>query len=299
MSMLRVGDIERVERSSAFASVGAFFSGLLRDLAPKEKTPAKSDQPHRVISFLGTSGGVGNTTMAMETGVFLASQQPDSGRNVALFDLDFSNSLVCDYLDLEPQLNLAEIARNPGRLDNFMVDIFTAKHSSGLDVLATRECSAGRAPPDMQAEFELLNKLHDIYNFILIDAPFACGAMPEEILQNSDLVFVTGLYSVPSVKQVCRQLKRLRELDIPRDRTVVVLTDAEQNLFFGAAGRFDIGRSFSDVRVLCIRRDRSFALESVDAGVSMMQARPGRGICRDIGKIGEMIQRVAISTPVE
>ena len=55
---------------------------------------------------------------------------------VALVDLDFQSSHVCDYLDIAPKFQFEEIVGSPDRLDDHLLSAFISHHSSGLDVLA-------------------------------------------------------------------------------------------------------------------------------------------------------------------
>src|SRR5258708_25724037 len=89
-----------------------------------------------MVAFVPSSGGVGNATLAIEIGVQLKSAKRTRGRRVCLLDLDFQSSHVCDYLDIEPRMQIHEIANNPERLDAQLFDLFVSHHTSGLDVLA-------------------------------------------------------------------------------------------------------------------------------------------------------------------
>src|SRR6266436_3972104 len=89
-----------------------------------------------MVAFVPSAGGVGNSTLAMETGIQLKTAKRTRGRRVCLLDLDFQNSHVSDYLDIEPRMQIHEIAANPERLDAQLFDLFVSHHNSGLDVLA-------------------------------------------------------------------------------------------------------------------------------------------------------------------
>src|SRR6266436_1756015 len=89
-----------------------------------------------MVAFVPSAGGVGNSTLAMEVGIQLKTAKRTRGRRVCLLDLDFQNSHVCDYLDIEPRMQIHEIAANPERLDAQLFDLFVSHHNSGLDVLA-------------------------------------------------------------------------------------------------------------------------------------------------------------------
>src|SRR5262249_22475503 len=100
-----------------------------------EPRPASERKP-AAVSFVPSAGGVGNTTLAVETGVHLKTAKATRHRGVCLVDLDFQSSHVCDYLDIEPRLQIQEISMSPERLDAQLFDIFISRHSSGLDVIA-------------------------------------------------------------------------------------------------------------------------------------------------------------------
>ncbi|WP_409192560.1 CpaE family protein [Bradyrhizobium sp. RDM4] len=89
-----------------------------------------------MVAFMPSAGGVGNSMLAIEVGIQIKTVKRTRTRRVCLLDLDFQNSHVCDYLDIEPRLQIHEIATNPERLDAQLFDLFVSRHSSGLDVLA-------------------------------------------------------------------------------------------------------------------------------------------------------------------
>lgn len=250
----------------------------------------------RVISFVGTRGGAGNTTVAMECGIYLSSLKGKDSRRVALFDLEFAQSLVCDYLDMSPRLDLGVIAGNPERLDEYMLTNMASRHSSGLDVFASRQPWFERGEKLHVAVFLLLNRLLDRYDIVLIDVPTHRMEDVDEILRKSDFIFVTGLFSVPAVKQIHRAMQRFMGQDIPLTRTAAIITDSETKLFGLINQRFNIKDIIGEERLFFIRRDRTFAMECVDAGNSMIQSQPSRGISEDIKKVAEHIKTVA---PIE
>src|SRR5215211_4994289 len=70
-----------------------------------------------IYTFLPASGGVGLTTLAIETAMQLLKGDGGQKASTCLVDLDFQHGSCCDYLDLEPRLDLDEIEPRPDRLD--------------------------------------------------------------------------------------------------------------------------------------------------------------------------------------
>jgi pilus assembly protein CpaE len=89
-----------------------------------------------VISFVPSAGGVGNSTLAIETAIHLVDRTLAKDGKIALVDLDFQSSHMCDYLDIAPKLQVDEIIAAPERLDDQLLAVFASQHSSGLEVFA-------------------------------------------------------------------------------------------------------------------------------------------------------------------
>lgn len=249
----------------------------------------KSGAPHTVISFVATGGGAGNTTMAIETGVYLASLRGKDARRVAVVDLDFQRSVMCDYLNLPPGLDIGEFMRNPQRLDDYMLDIFASKHHSGLDLFASEDSKLDYSAINESSIFSLLDRLIERYDTVLLDIPRYWTAWMDRILMNSELVFVTGQYSVPAVKKVAFELKHLRNLKIGPEKVGVIINGCQKTLLGGIVRKADVDSVLAGQRIFYVQQDLSFALECVNIGSSLIETRPRHGVCRDIKKIGEAI----------
>ena len=69
------------------------------DIVGRVSAPARDDVAVHspiVVSFTPSAGGVGNSTLAIETAVQLVRAKSSKGAKVALVDLDFQSSHVCD-----------------------------------------------------------------------------------------------------------------------------------------------------------------------------------------------------------
>src|SRR5262249_9772421 len=94
-------------------------------------SPAKEAQ---IYTFLPAAGGVGVTTLAIQTALLLRRSQRN-GPTPCLVALDFEHGACADYLDLEPRLDLDEIEPRPERLDSQLLEVMLSHHSSGLAVI--------------------------------------------------------------------------------------------------------------------------------------------------------------------
>lgn len=85
-----------------------------------------------IIAVLGTRGGVGCTSIAVNLGCTLSQ---DSKNNVALIDLDLALGDADVALDLMPDYTLSDVAMNIERLDMTMLRRSLCKHACGLSLL--------------------------------------------------------------------------------------------------------------------------------------------------------------------
>ena len=126
-----------------------------------------------VVSFVPSAGGVGNSTLAIETAIHLVRDKSTKDAKVALVDLDFQSSHVCDYLDIAPKFQFDEIVAAPGRLDDQLLSAFISRHPSGLDVFAASRSRFNIRDLDVEALSALFDRMAQRYDYIVIDLPLS------------------------------------------------------------------------------------------------------------------------------
>jgi pilus assembly protein CpaE len=235
-----------------------------------------------VVSFVPSAGGVGNSTLAIETAVHLINSTKDA--KVALVDLDFQSSHVCDYLDIAPKFQFDEIVAAPGRLDDQLLSAFISRHSSGLDVFAASRSRFHTRDLDVEALSALFDRMASRYAYIIIDLPLSVHSWTIPLLAASKGILVTGLNTIPGLRQIEETLRALRgEALITADmRAVVNRCDIG---LLGKVVRADhVARILGDEKRLFVRNTR-VALECVNIGTPMTLAYPSDKSVKDIGAI--------------
>jgi pilus assembly protein CpaE len=85
-----------------------------------------------VIAIAGATGGVGCTSIASNIGCILASE---SGRSVALLDLDLALGDADVFLNVIPDYTVADVVQNVSGIDIQLLKKSLTKHASGLYLL--------------------------------------------------------------------------------------------------------------------------------------------------------------------
>jgi pilus assembly protein CpaE len=257
------------------------------DIIGRIGAPARDDaavDSPVVVSFTPSAGGVGNSTLAIETAVHLVKDKPTKAAKVALVDLDFQSSHVCDYLDIAPKFQFEEIVAAPERLDDQLLSAFISHHSSGLDVLAASRSRFHARDLSVEALSALFDRLAQRYAMIIIDLPLSVHSWTLPLLAASKGILVTGLNTIPGLRQIEETLRALRTEALVTAELRAVVNRCE----FGVMGRVaradHVARILGEEKRLFVRNAR-VAIECVNVGTPITLAYPSDKSVKDIATI--------------
>jgi pilus assembly protein CpaE len=237
-----------------------------------------------LVSFVPSAGGVGNSTLAIEVAIQMRRGNATANRRVCLVDLDFQTSHVCDYLDIEPRLHIEEISANPERLDNQLFEVFASHHNSGLDVFASPRSKFDTCGLDFAALDGLFGLISTRYDLIMIDFPLSWYSWTPKIIAASSGIIVSGVNSIPGLRQIAEALTTLRTTTDLFGEIRVAINNCERGLFGRVARRQHVASVLSGEQIFYVRNDPA-ALESINTGMPMALSHPRRGISKDIAKM--------------
>lgn len=236
-----------------------------------------------MVAFVPSAGGVGNSTLALETGVQLKKARATRSRRICLVDLDFQNSHVCDFLDIEPRMQIHEIAGNPDRLDPQLFDLFVSHHGSGLDVLAAPRAKDRSPDLDVMTLEALFRMIATRYDLILLDLPVHWFTWTRQLLSAVEVAFVVGLNTIPGLREVSETLRAVRAVQRMPPKITTVLNRCEHNLVGGIARRNHVANLLAGEEVHYVREDNQGAIESVNTGIPISQR--GGKLSKDIAPL--------------
>jgi pilus assembly protein CpaE len=247
-----------------------------------------------VASLVSSAGGVGNATLAVEVGVHLNTSKATRHRSVCIVDLDFQGSHVCDYLDIEPRLQIQEISSNPARLDAHLFDIFISRHSSGLHVFAAPRSKFDACDLNVAALDRFLEMVSLRYDLIIIDLPPTWFAWTPQIVSASDGILVTGLNTIPSLRQTAETLATVREATHPGAQIAVAVNRCERHFIGGVARRRHVETVLGNERVFYVGEE-PMAIQSINAGAPMAITSSYRSIAKDVAAVASFCAQLKSS----
>lgn len=285
--LVQTGGADWASTQDAPEEIADILARIGKANADIAETASASTTEPVMVAFVPGAGGVGNSTLAIEVGIQLKTAKRTRGRRVCLLDLDFQNSHVCDYLDIDPRMKIHEISANPERLDAQLFEFFVSHHKSGLDVLAAprnRDNSPDLDPKTLEILFRMIAARYDL---ILLDLPVPWFNWTRQLLSAAEVALVTGLNTIPGMRQVAELLGAVRAVDRVPARVAVVLNRCEYSLVGGIARRNYVKNLLAKEEVFFVRDYAEKAIESANTGIPMGTA--GGRVSKDISPIAALI----------
>jgi pilus assembly protein CpaE len=187
--------------------------------APRQATGGES-KLGKIYTFLGSKGGVGTTTLAVNFASVLAQRKLSAG----LIDLDWVGNDAAMQLGASPQYTLMEVAENLDRMDQALFEGFVTRDPLGFFVVG---------PPDaldQQGQFsdhqfrEFATFLVEKYDAVVIDGgrsvsdPVVLAAA-----QVSTATFLVIDQEFPSLRNAQRYITFLMRMGFNQDQIRVVV----------------------------------------------------------------------------
>ncbi len=178
-------------------------------------------QKGRVISLMGSKGGVGVTSLSVHLALSIVQRHHKS---VLLIDHHPSLGEVSLCLGLgRHQYSFYELVHNMDRLDQELVQGFLLQHHSGLHVLdAPQSMQAFRSTPPDAIEHTLAF-LADAYQFVLVDCPPGLTEDTCAAIRQSDRLGIIITPELPAIHNAIRSIEFLTGLHYPAENIDIIL----------------------------------------------------------------------------
>ena len=182
--------------------------------------PAPSRFESQVIAVLGSRGGVGSTSLAVNLGATLA-QEP--GFAVALVDLDLALGDADVALDLAGDYTLADVALNVDRLDMQFLKRSLSKHSCGLSVLPHPVQMDDAALIREDHLSRVIGLLRASYTHLILDLSKSFSPTDVTALRMADSILLVAQLELSSLRNTVRMLMALGNDESLSSKVQVVL----------------------------------------------------------------------------
>ena len=218
LSAMRAGCAEFLLPEELGPQLTELFNRLDQRRLQAEALPVAAGQ---VLSFFGAKGGVGATTLAVHLATYLVQEH---GQRVLLIDNQPELGHVCVYLGIDgARYHFHELVRNVNRLDSELLRGFTAKHTSGLEVLSSPDAHGGTRHIDAESLRKLLEFLRSEYDFVIIDGAKSLEETSLAVIEGSDHIYLVATPEISAIRDLSRYVDSLMQTEETMAKMQVVI----------------------------------------------------------------------------
>src|SRR5215472_11013779 len=189
------------------------------DRAPRHSAGGES-KLGKLYTFIGTKGGVGTTTLAVNFAAVLAQRKSST----VLIDLDWVGNDAAMQIGASPQYTLMEVADNLERMDQALFEGFVTRDPLGFFLVGPPDAleHQGHFSEAMLREFAAF--LVEKYDGIVIDGGRALNnELVMAAAQVSAGVFLVVDQEFPSIRNAQRYITFLMGMGLNQDQIKVVV----------------------------------------------------------------------------
>lgn len=234
----------------------------------------------RIVTVLGSAGGVGCTTIAVNLAVELAEK---SGQEVALVDLNFQFGHVAMMLDLEIQHSVADLCGEGKTIDDRVVQKAVTRHKSGVYVVPRPKEFEETVNLDAASTVPLLTILRQMYPYVVLDGPSRSDPTGLSVLDIASWNLLVVQPLVTAARNAKRILAALAKVGFKGEPLQVVCNRAGGGLSHLNVQRLE--KSLGSKILMCIPDDWTSVSAAINLGEPMAMNAPkskARDAIRDL-----------------
>jgi len=236
-------------------------------------------------------GGVGATTVAVNLADQLLNRKgafkKEAENKVVIVDFDLQFGTVGDFLDVDQQEGLLQLASENFIPDAMWIEQSMTRLPSGLAVLAAPS-SFVPLEAMQPAQIEgLIKTLKSMFDYVVVDLPRALVNWIEPVLSETDQLFIVSDMSVPAVRATRRLMEFVLadnaqlpiEVIINHEKKPMILREHHRE----AAKALDVTFNY------WIAHDPKAAREAVDYGKPLSEVSARSDIAKGIASMAKSI----------
>lgn len=152
-----------------------------------------------VWAYLGAVGGVGVSSLAVQTAFDLAKLHAD--KEVCLIDLDFERGSCAGYLDVTPSMSLEDLNATAGRMDVDLAVNFIGNYKQKFSVISTSGEMGGNDIVDASALLGLLDQICSMFDYVILDIPPMWRSWTQAVIGAADKFALVTEMRIPALRR--------------------------------------------------------------------------------------------------
>jgi pilus assembly protein CpaE len=182
----------------------------------------------QIVAFFSPKGGVGTTSLAVNTASLLAGGAMATGRDsrqrVLLLDLDLQFGQVATHLNLTPRFDIAGLAGDEPALGDVELAVsYLTPHESGVSVLAAPTIPDAELRVGVEEVERIVTLLRPRFDVIVVDAGSRLDERTLWLLEQADTHVFVIFPEIAALRATSLMLGYLAETAALRARTLFVV----------------------------------------------------------------------------
>ena len=254
----------------------------LKERRGKGKFDGEKRKHGKIIDVIGSKGGVGNTTLAVNLAASLI--ETPGPPLVALIDMNLLFGEIPIFLNIESVFNWGEIARNISRLDATYLMSILSKHASGVYVLPSPTGLDGVNVANPEIIEKLLGLMRNVFDYIVIDGGQALDDISMKILEMSDMVLLVAILSLPCLTNVKRLLWIFQKLGYPQQENIKIVINRHSRKLTVITPK-EAEESINQKIFWFIPNDYPTTMSAINQGKTLSAVAPNAEVSRNVREL--------------
>ncbi|MBY0497494.1 MAG: AAA family ATPase [Cyanobacteria bacterium] len=219
------------------------------------------------MSYLGTKGGTGTTTLAVNGA---ADIRRITNRSTVIVDFKHGPGDVALFLGLRPRYSVLTALDHLAWIDPSSLSKYVVEHECGLHVLAAGDDFSRPAAREVEAVEQTVRALNSIYDYVILDVGTSLMMPAAAALQLSDQILMVANPDVPCLRNLQRLIDAVKTAGVPRERLHIILNRASE---FGVLSTAQIESVLGFNISYSVNSDYRTVASAVNSGVPVSALR--------------------------
>ena len=247
----------------------------------------------QVIVVTGHNGGSGCTTVAVSLAVAMSELTTS---NLALMDLGRPFPDVGNFLDVDPNYTILDLAQNLADLDQSFLQRIMQPFGSNLFILHGIQDFREQESIELEAISKIFKLLRSVYRYVIVDLSHWLDEFFLQVVMEADLVLMLTGLTVPDLRNLKRMWPSLLEWYPERRKIKLVV-----NRFDRANGLQlkDLEQLLQQNVFATLSSDYLTMMETLNRGTPLGLTAPRSKLWKGMKALAEQVKRELPGEPAE